>query len=130
MKPLPRWCAGSLAVLALASPGQAREPGILPFTQDDLARAQAGGGPVVIETYAYWCLACRVQAPILAQLRQGEPYRNLVILRIDETTPGRVWRQFHLRGYGTLVVFRGAREVGRGTPTTREAAAALIDKAL
>lgn len=127
---LRRWFAGSIAVLALTSAGRAQEPGPQPYSQSGFVRAQAGGGMILIETYAYWCLACRIQAPILAQLRESGPFRSTTVFRIDETTPDAIWRRFHLRGYGTIVVFRGKCEVARGTPTTREAVADLLGEAL
>jgi len=100
------------------------------FDQAAFDAARAQGKTIVVETYADWCLPCRIQAPILNDLRGRAPYDNVVVMRIGERTHERVWRQFRLIGYGNLVVFKGRAEVARGTPTTRAAVAALLRQGL
>lgn len=129
MKPLG-WAASGLALIILL--GSAANAASEPADYDvaAFAKAQTEGRTIVIESYAYWCLSCRIQAPILDHLRNRAPFDSVLVFRIGETTPGRVWKQLHLSNYGTLVVFKGRKEVSRGTPTTEAAVASLILRGL
>lgn len=99
------------------------------FSDDVFARAQSQNRTIVVETYAEWCLPCKIQAPILERLRSKGPFQNVLLLRVGEKTPEAVWDQLRLHGFGILVVFRGGKEVARGSPTNEKAVAALLSKA-
>ena len=96
------------------------------FTQAKFDRARAEGRLILVETYADWCAPCQIQAPIVTRLRAEQRYRNLVLLRIDENTPRRVWRDLGLAGYGQFVVFRGDKEISRGSPFNEADMRALL----
>jgi thiol-disulfide isomerase/thioredoxin len=117
-----------LLSLLLSTPALAT-PAPIPFDDKAFAQAQSEGRTIVVETYAYWCLPCRIQAPILDRLRSQAPFKDVVIFRIGEKSPERVWKRFRLNGFGNLIVFRGAREVARGTPTNENAVADLLRRA-
>lgn len=118
----------SLIILFGSAASAASEPAA--YEGADFERAQAEGRTIIVESYAYWCLPCRIQAPILDRLRKRAPFDSVIVFRVGETTDGRVWKQLHLAGYGTLVVFKGKQEISRGTPTTEDAVAALIHRGL
>lgn len=119
-----------LVLLSLLFSAQAvAAPAPAPFDDKAFAQAQSEGGIIIVETYAYWCLPCRVQAPILDRLRSQAPFRDVMIFRIGEKSPERVWKRFRLNGFGNLIVFRGTREVARGTPTNESAVADLLRRA-
>ena len=119
-----------LAALLLfgATPAVA-ESGPVPFSDSAFARLQAEERTVVVETYAPWCLPCRIQSPILERLHAQEQFKDVVILRIGEDTPNVVWKRFRLHGYGNLIVFKGANETARGTPTNETALVELLRSA-
>lgn len=94
-----------------------------PFEQVAFTRAQVEGRTVIVERHAYWCLPCRIQAPIIARLRTEPAYAEVLVFQIGEKTPSAVWKRFRLTGHGTLIVFKGEREAGRGTPTSEAAVA-------
>lgn len=102
------------------------QPGPETFTPARFAEAQRQGRLIIVETYADWCAPCRIQAPIIARLSQEERYRGLVVLRVDETTPRSVWRALSLAGFGQFVVFRGEREIRRGSPLNEAQMRALL----
>lgn len=110
-----RFAAALLLGLASSAAMAAAPP--VPFEQAAFARAQTEGRTIIVESYAFWCLPCRIQAPILERLRSSKEFGQVLIFRIGETSPRAAWKRFRLTGYGTLVVFRGGREVARGTPT-------------
>lgn len=108
-----------------ATPATAGSPPA-PFSDQAFTAAQAQGRTIVVETYARWCLPCRIQSPILERLLSQADFRDMVILRIGEQTPNAIWRRFQLHGYGNLIVFRGSTEFARGTPTSEVAVIALL----
>lgn len=128
-----RWRSASwLAALLLApiAPQAAFAATSAEFGDATFAAAQARGQTIVIETYAPWCLPCRIQAPILDRLRTQAPFRDVLVLRIGEKTPNAIWRRFRLNGFGTLVVYKGGREMARGTPTNEAAITDLLRRGL
>lgn len=117
-------------VLATLAPQASRAAAPAPFSEAAFAAAQSQGRTIVVETFAPWCLPCRIQAPILSRLLAREPFDGIVVLRIGERTPPAAWKRFRLEGYGSIVVFKGGREAARGTPTTEAALADLLRKGL
>lgn len=136
MKSLAIQLAAALMAVALlvgvapapAAAQQAAPPA--PYSQTAFDRAQAQGRTILVESYAEWCLPCRAQAPIIADLRRRSPYSGIVVLRVGEDTPPPVWQQFRLNGYGSLVVYKGNREIARGNPTNEAAITQLLRQGL
>lgn len=127
-----RWGATlRLAVLFLAAfPLQAALAAApAEFSDTAFATAQAQGRTIVVETYAPWCLPCRIQSPILDSLRSRDPFKQVLVLRIGERTPSPIWKRLRLNGFGTLVVFKGNREMSRGNPTSESAVVDLLRRA-
>jgi thioredoxin 1 len=117
----------ALAVAVASSASTAAAPLSVDAYDDSLfEQAQSAGRTVVIDSYASWCLPCRIQAPILARLKQEGSFAKIVILRVGEDSPKAVWRRFRLAGYGMVVVYRNRREVARGMPTTEVAMRKLL----
>lgn len=100
------------------------------FSDTAFATAQAQGRTIVVETYAPWCLPCRIQSPILDSLRSREPFKQVLVLRIGERTPSPIWKRLRLNGFGTLVIYKGGREMARGNPTNESAVAELLRRGL
>lgn len=103
----------SVSFLAVSSSSVAQTPGARPFDSAAFARAQAENQIILVETYAPWCLTCRVQGPIIADLLRRPAFAEIAIFKVTAETPNRVWKQFKVRNYGALIVFRGATETGR-----------------
>ncbi|MBI3444311.1 MAG: thioredoxin family protein [Magnetospirillum sp.] len=94
------------------------------FTQ-----AQEAGKSIVVDVTAPWCPTCARQKPIIQAQETAHP--ALVVFEVDFDTAKDVLRQFHVQSQSTLVVFKGAKEVGRSTGETDPAAlGALIAKGL
>ena len=117
-------------LLAVLVPSAASASAPIEFTDAAFVAAQARGRTIIVESYASWCLPCRIQAPILDRLRTQAPFRDVLVLRIGERTPNAIWRRFRLNGFGTLVVFKGSREMARGTPTNEAAVTDLLRRGL
>lgn len=83
------------------------------YSDARFATLREQGAKVVIETYANWCLACRLQGPSLDDALRDPRYADVVVLIVREDTPKWIWKRFHLRNYATLVAFQAGIETGR-----------------
>ena len=90
-----------------------------PFTEAAFDAAQQAGKPILVDTYATWCQICARQAPVIDKLRSEAKYKNLVAFRVNFDTQKDVMRKFHASVQSTLIVFRGAKEVGRSVGETQ-----------
>lgn len=133
-----RLFAAIAAVVATLSLGSFGLPGSVawaadkqPFDQAAFAAAQAAGKPILVEVTAPWCPTCKAQAPILSELR-GEPrFKDLVSFNIDFDSQKDLLKTFGVRMQSTLIVFKGAQEVGRSTGNSKAASIeALLAKAI
>jgi len=120
----------SAALLTALVPSAASASAPIEYTDAAFSAAQARGRTIIVEAYAPWCLPCRIQAPIIDRLLTQAPFRDILVLRIGEKSPNTIWRRFRLNGFGTLVVFKGSREMARGTPTNEAAVTDLLRRGL
>lgn len=100
-----------------------------PFDVTAFKRAQAAGNTVLIDVTAPWCPTCRQQKPIIQAIEKESP--SLVVYEVDFDTAKDVLKRFRVQFQSTLIVFKGAREVGRSTGDTDPAGLrALVAKGL
>lgn len=116
----------ALALAAFLMPGQSLASEPPAYSDKAFSSAQKAEGIVVIETWAPWCLPCRIQAPIMERLKKRAEFSSMRVLRVGEETPPAVWERFRLTGYGMIVVLMNGKEVARGTPTSEKALVSLI----
>jgi thioredoxin 1 len=101
------------------------------FTTQAFRAAQDAGKPILVEIHADWCPTCKAQVPILSEFTAQPKFKDLVVLRVDFDDQKDEVRNFGARLQSTLIVFKGATEVGRSVgDTNRKTIAALLDKAL
>lgn len=101
------------ALLLISSGAQSRIEVLAPFDEAAFAKAQDNGEIIIVESYAGWCLACKIQAPMLAQLRTEPEFRAVRLFKIGEYTPKPIWKRFRLKAYGVLILYRGREQIGR-----------------
>lgn len=112
-------CASALTAIGVA------------FAQPAFEAAQAAGRSIVIEIGASWCPVCRVQKPILEDLVMSDRFKDVVLFEVDFDRQKEVLRKFGASKQSTLIVFKGAHEVGRSIGEVKPAAIeALLAKAL
>jgi thioredoxin 1 len=101
------------------------------FTWEAFEAAQKEGKPILVEVFAGWCPVCRVQRPIIEDLAMGDRFKDVVYLEIDFDRQKDVLRKLNAQKQGTLIVFKGNKEVGRTTgDTDRVSIEGLIAKAM
>lgn len=102
-----------------------------PFSSEAFQKAQAAGKPILIEIHASWCPTCKAQAPILAELTAQPKFKDMAVFRVDFDSQKADVKHFRAQMQSTLIVFKGANEVGRSVgETRRDPIAALLDKSL
>lgn len=121
--------ACSAAAVLAVRPGQAALP--RPFALTDFRAAQAADKPILVDVTASWCPTCRVQKPILARLLISPRFAEMVAFEIDFDTQKDFVRLMGTRMQSTLIVWRGADEMGRTVGDTNpESIEALLNMAI
>ncbi len=116
-----------VAVLTL-SHGSARSE--TKFTLEALEDAQKAGKSILVEVAAPWCPTCKAQQPILEWLAKDAKFKDFVFLKLDFDTQKDELRKLNARNQSTLIVFKGANEVGRSVGDTNpDSIEALLAKA-
>lgn len=125
--------AASLGAALLAAPvvTAAWAATATPFSSEAFQKAQAAGKPILVEIHAPWCPTCKAQAPIIAELTAQPKFKEMTVFRVDFDSQKADVKRFGAKMQSTLIVFKGANEVGRSVgETRREPIAALLDKSL
>lgn len=100
-----------------------------PFDSSAFQLAQAAGKSILVDVTAPWCPTCKVQRPIVQEIEKSTP--NLVVYEVDFDSTKDVLKRFRVQSQSTLIVFKGANEVGRSTGDTNPASIkALVSKGL
>ena len=100
-----------------------------PYSAKSFQDAQAAGKSIVVDVTASWCPVCKVQRPIVEGLEKSNP--QLAVFEVDFDKSKDVLKQFGVQSQSTLIVFKGAKEVGRSTGATDPAAITdLVKKGL
>jgi thiol-disulfide isomerase/thioredoxin len=100
-----------------------------PYSSAAFAQSQKAGKSILLHVTAPWCSTCKAQHPIVAGIEKARP--GLVVYDIDFDTSKETLRQLRVQSQSTLIMFKGAQEVGRSTGVTRPAAIeALVAKGL
>lgn len=111
-----------IATSMLAHAGQ-------PFDASAFQQAQAAGKAILVDVSAPWCPTCKVQRPIVQEIEKSTP--NLVVYEVDFDSAKDVLKRFRVQSQSTLIVFKGANQVGRSTGDTNPASIkALVSKGL
>ena len=113
--------------MTLALPAMAAEK----FTGAALEAAQKAGKPILVEVAAPWCPTCKAQKPIIDGLAKTEKFKDFVLLTVDFDSQKADLKALNARSQSTLIVYKGATEVGRSVGDTNPASVeALLAKAL
>ena len=123
------------ALLASAAGAAAVAPafavGPQPFDNQAFAEAQKAGKPIFVAIHATWCLICKAQKPILAELMADPKFKNLVYFPIDFDSQKDLVRRFGARMQSTLIAFIGSKEQGRSVGDSNRASISdLLDLVL
>lgn len=117
-----------LALFASLGPALAAEQ---PFSQDAFAAAQGAGKSIIVHVYAPWCPTCRAQEPIVQKLEADPKFASVQTFRVDFDSQKDALRTLKANRQSTIIVYKGANEVGRSVgETNSKAISDLLGKAL
>lgn len=118
------------AVALLSFAGWASAGEVKPYSQTEFDALAAKGKPTVIAVHASWCPTCKVQAPIQSGLMSNPAYKDFTMFIVDFDTAKPLLRKLKVSSQSTMIVYKGATEVGRSVgDTSPEGIEALIRKA-
>lgn len=110
-----RFLTLAIAAALLASAPFTAQAG-QPFDAHAFQQAQAAGKSILVDVTAPWCPTCKQQRPVLQQIEKDQP--SLQVFEVDFDTAKDVLKRFRVQYQSTLIVFKGAKEVGRSTGDT------------
>ncbi len=120
----------AVALLCLGA-GVAAAAGTANFTAAAFEAAQKAGKPILIDVTAPWCPTCKAQAPLVNGLAAGPRFKDLQVFDVDFDSQKDVLRRFGVQRQSTLIVFKGATEMGRSVgDTDKTSIEALLAKGL
>ena len=68
--------------------------------------------PTLVDFFATWCGPCRMQAPILEEVKKTLGYKvNIIKIDIDQNQP--VAQRYNVQSIPTLIVFKGGEALWR-----------------
>jgi len=87
-----------------------------PFDAKAFQQAQTAGKTILIDVTASWCPTCKQQRPIVQEIEKEKP--SLVVYEVDFDSAKDALKRFRVQYQSTLIMFKGASEVGRSTGDT------------
>jgi thioredoxin 1 len=107
-KPIAMAFLASIAAIAPASAAEVRD-----FSRATFDAAQEQGRPILVEVKAWWCPVCASQASTIRNSISGPEYAKLIVFQINYDKQKADWQAFNVQKQGTLIAYRGAKQLGR-----------------
>lgn len=103
----------ALAAAVAIGPAQAANAfEFRPYDAAAVKQAIRSGAPVVVHIHAPWCLQCRAQEQVLADLAGGGAFARIRFFRVDYDAQKAVVSALNV-SRSTLIAYKGGREAAR-----------------
>ncbi len=101
---------------------------LTPFNAEKLSALQQQGKPVAVHFHADWCATCVAQARSFNTLKADPELKGMTLLVANFDTEKGLRSSMQVRSQSAIVVFKGAKEVGRlaGQSRANDIKAALM----
>ncbi len=110
--------AMALSTSALLIPALTSAAEILPITQENVQTAVANSKPILYHVHATWCPICTKQNEVLGSMLKDPAFDKFVVLKVDFDKNKRAVETLGVKAQSTLIVAKGAEEVGRSVGVT------------
>ncbi len=118
----------AIGLVSSVAPAIAGE--IIPISMPAYQAAAAAGKPIVFFVKADWCPVCAKETPIIEGLMKEPAFKDYTVLVVDFDTHKNALTMLKADHQSTIIVNKGAIEVGRAVGLTDPAQIrALIAKA-
>jgi len=98
-------------LMALSTWASALE--LKPFSAAELGTLQQQGKPVAVHFHADWCPTCVKQSKSLDALKADAQLQDVTVLVANYDDEKELRKSMAVKKQSTIVVFKGAQEVGR-----------------
>lgn len=101
------------------------------YSQEMFDKLAKEGKPVVVNIFATWCLTSAMQKPIQDKLLKSPKYKDVTLLTVNFDTQKPVVAKLKATMQGTLIAFKGGKEMARSeSDATEEGVEVVFKKAL
>ena len=111
MKFLSKTVLAVTALVVASSPLSAAE--VKRFDAVTFAAAQKAGRPILVDVKAWWCPVCASQNATIRDTVSAATYKNVLILEVNYDKQQDVWQGLGVNKQGTLIAYRGGKELQR-----------------
>lgn len=80
---------------------------------NDFDQMIAGNKPTLVDFFATWCGPCKMQSPILEQVK-AKVGDSANVIKVDVDKAGEVAQRYRVQSVPTLILFVGGQPVWRG----------------
>lgn len=91
------------------------------YSETAFQSALSSGKPVLLEFHASWCPTCKLQVKSLEAVMKEPENADLTVFAADFDTSAALLKTYKATTQGTLILFRGGKEVARSVGETDEA---------
>ncbi len=92
--------------------------GWIDYSPEQFAEAQAAGKTILVDVYADWCPTCKIQSPILEELKSDERMRDALFVRVDFDVHKEFLENHKIPRQSTILIFGGQKEIDRSIAET------------
>lgn len=93
-------------------------PAWIEYAPANFAAAQTEGKTILVDVHATWCPDCKVQGPILDELRTEATLQGVTFVKVDFDKEKDFLREHKVPRQSTILVFQGHKEVARSIAET------------
>lgn len=87
---------------------------LVDYDETQFKQAQVDGKTIVLDFHAEWCGSCKTQKMILKDMASESDYDNLLVFAVNYDDSESLKTELKVDSQGTLIVYKGAKEVARG----------------
>ncbi|MDZ4737992.1 MAG: thioredoxin family protein [Rhodospirillaceae bacterium] len=93
-------------------------PEWIEYSPEAFSQAQQSGDAILVDVHATWCPTCRIQAPILDELRNESAMSGVTFIKVDFDRETEFLEANRIPRQSTILIWQGEREIARSIAET------------